>query len=268
MKFIFVAALMLLFGFSCTKKEIDTNAPLVEILDWNPMPAAGEVCGSLDSMVFTVLDTDSLVLIVRLSDESGLSEMKIDVHENFDCHGHRNNTRDWLLQQIIPLGGTLFQDKISLYPPANATAGLYHFGIQVTDINGNVADGGLVFNLNLKNSQDTIIPEWGDINPTESSLKSKRGTPIFIEGFLSDNRPLYLGGNAGVELRFRSTQSSNVFRAAEATLMDINSVNSPFKLEWTVPLSLPLGNYELQLRGRDGVGNATALKKYTLEIIP
>jgi hypothetical protein len=206
--------------------------------------------------------------LVRLSDESGLSEMKIDVHENFDCHGHRNNTRDWLLQQIIPLSGTLFQDKISIYPPANATAGLYHFGIQVTDINGNVADAGLVFNLQLSNSQDTIVPEWGDIFPAEGPLTSKRGTQIKIEGVISDNRPLNLGGNAGVELRFKSVQSSNVFQAAEAILMNENSSISAFNLEWTVPLSLPLGTYELQLRGRDGVGNATPFKKYTLEIVP
>jgi hypothetical protein len=268
MKQQFVLALGLFMMISCTSADKDVTAPVLEILSWEPMPVEAEVCGTLEPGVFTLRDSDSLVCLVRMQDESGLSEFKIDIHENFDCHGHRDQTRDWLLQQIIPLGGTLFQDRLVIYPPANATAGLYHFSIQVSDVFGNVNAGYPVFSVQLQNSQDTILPELSVAQPAGNSIQSTRGQTLVFEGSLDDNRSLASGGNAGVELRFRSLQSTNVFRGA---MLDLSGETEPmvdFSLPWTVPLSLPVGTYELQIRGMDGVRNLSALRTYMLEVIP
>lgn len=268
MKQQFVLALGLLVWVSCTSVEKDVTAPVLEILNWEPMPAEAEVCGTLEPGVFTMKDSDSLVCLVRMQDESGLSEFKIDIHENFDCHGHRDQTRDWLLQQIIPLGGTLFQDRLVIYPPANATAGLYHFSIQVSDVHGNVNAGFPVFSVRLQNSQDTISPELSLVQPAGNTLQSSRGQTLIFQGSLTDNRSLAIGGNAGVELRFRSLQSTNVFRGAMLDLSAESGSAIDFSMPWNVPLSLPVGSYELQIRGMDGVRNLSGLQTYLLEIIP
>jgi hypothetical protein len=260
-----IAGLFLIILFyGCVKSDKDTQAPAIEILEWYPTLRIGEVCGGYQEEILELNDNDSIVLMLKISDDQGLSEMKFDIHQNFDCHGHRTATKDWLFQEIKPLHGTLFQDRVVLYPPVNSTSGDYHFGIQATDLSGNVSDRSLVYNLRLKNSLDTILPNLVINSPLEETLSFSRGSVLTIDGILEDNRPLALGGNAHIELWYRNINSTNGFTAAEINFSEVNDSSVSFSMDWLIPISLVKGEYLLVMTGYDGVRNRSMAHRWKL----
>ncbi len=255
---------VIILFFGCVKTDKDIQAPDIEILEWYPALKIGKVCGGFEEEILELSDKDSIVLMVKISDDHGLSEMKFDIHQDFDCHGHRSMTKDWFFQEIIPIQGTLFQDKVVLYPPENSTNGDYHFGIQATDLSGNVSDQSLVYSLRLRNSLDTIPPNLIIHSPLEDTLNFNRGSVLTVDGILEDNRSLALGGNARIELWYRHINSSNGFTAAEIKYAEFPASSVSFSMDWTIPMSLIKGEYLLVMTGYDGVRNRSIAHSWKL----
>jgi hypothetical protein len=256
------------FLFACNKKEIDILPPTIRVLDWSKQPTAAEVCGFMEEKVFFLSNEDIFEIELEITDDSELAQLKIDIHDNFDCHGHRSSTSTWFKQQIVSLNGSVFREKIRIEIPENPTVGFYHFGLLASDQSGNVSERNHWYTIFLRNASDTIAPQLRIQQPISTELSIRRGQIFTIEAELSDNRALNLGGNAGVQLRYKGNNSSNVFRAAEIDLSGKQVTNTVFTLNWTVPLSLLPGSYELFLSGFDGVRNPAAAQTFILNVLP
>jgi hypothetical protein len=254
---VYVALLLLILVFiSCVKEgEVDRIPPDLKVISWSPEPTPSVVCGSLEQVVFRVSDLDTIKMLIEFLDAGGLSEVKIDIHNNFDCHGHRSDTRDWLLQKIIPLSGSKQIKEITLPVPQNATAGSYHFGLLVSDMAGNVTDQTFFYSVQIVNHADTIPPVMQVISPDSDELIVTRGEEIQIEVFVEDNRPLYLGGNAKVLVLFRRGASGNILIQERIDLSKVDSNTSNGNLTFAVPSTWPKGNYDMILIPYDGVRN-------------
>jgi len=240
----------------CVKEgEVDRDPPTFNILSYSPEPIDGYICGSYEQVIFIVDDTDTIRLEVEFIDEGGLSEAKIDIHNNFDCHGHRSETRDWFLQEIIPLSGTREVKEIILPVPQNATSGNYHFGLLVSDESGNVTDQTFFYSIQIRNSADTIPPTLELISPGSTDISISRGEtlPIIVE--LRDDKILSVGGNAGLLILSRRSAGGNVMTQHEVSFNDINNNSHLYETTFTVPAVWLRDEYDLIILGYDGVRN-------------
>lgn len=255
--YLILIVLLLTAIMGCVQEgAIDTDPPLLEVLEWQPEPGEGLICNTIEEIVFRMTNEDTLRAYVRITDEGGLSELKIDIHNNFDCHGHRSSTQDWFVQDIIPLEGELFEDWIDIPAPNNATAGKYHFGLQATDLSGNVTDRSLFYSIDILNLSDTLPPVWEWREPMASStVQIERGAVLQLEGTLSDNRSLSLGGNVAIEILTRRLPGGNNITQFQLPLDDIEDNQYNFSHEFVIPQTWLREKYELRIFAYDGVRN-------------
>ncbi len=103
-----MAFIIALLAQSCI--EPDATAPIIEVLEINPVDGPGLVCGEMENHVVEINSNDTLSGQFRLTDDSDLSQYKLDLHNNFDCHGHAGKvaTTDWIvLKNISGFAGIL-----------------------------------------------------------------------------------------------------------------------------------------------------------------
>src|SRR5690606_24886031 len=114
--------------------DSDTESPLISDLVITPAPTVGTVCGEEDPNVISVSTGDSITVSFTATDNEMLSQYKIDLHQNFDCHGHsKMATTDWEVSEIKDVTGTSSAVSTTFVVPDSATAGSYHFSIQLAD---------------------------------------------------------------------------------------------------------------------------------------
>lgn len=263
--------------FSCSTDR-DTEAPILNILSFSPAVQFGEVCGVTEELI-PILSGDSLIVELTITDNQNLSQYKIDIHNNFDCHGHNGNvgvnlsvpnannqTTDWTVLDIEGISGTEQNLVLQMPVPENATAGLYHFQIQALDESGNDVPLANFYNLRVKNKQDTVIPVIQLQQPTANNLAVNRGSKLRFEGSLTDNYSLFEGGNGVLFLSYRDENSGNTFLSANVYQITQELTTYPFDFEFTVPNSLSSGNYTLFLSAFDGVRNVAEPKSITITV--
>lgn len=251
--FIFCFFLLLI---GCVKEgSVDRDPPTFEVVTFSPEPLEGFICGSLEQVIFMVDDNDTIRIEIEFYDEGGLSEAKVDIHNNFDCHGHRSQTQDWFLQEVIPLSGVKVVKEISLPVPQNATSGNYHFGLLVSDESGNVTDQTFFYTIQIKNSADTIAPIIELLAPANNEISIARGEtlPIIVE--LRDDKILSVGGNAGILLLSRRSEGGNVMTQLDISFNDVNNNVQRLVSSFTIPMIWVRDQYDLIFLGYDGVRN-------------
>ena len=128
---IFLLSSSLILLMSCgddnedlTKPEISLNSPE-------------------EGAVFLIGDEDGVCFDADLEDDVMLSSYKLNIHSNFDGHGHARldnaSTVDFRLEQTYDISGkkNAHVHHHDIVIPANATPGKYHFMIFCTDASGN-----------------------------------------------------------------------------------------------------------------------------------
>ena len=278
LKYIFPAFILLIFG--CGESNVDLNAPTMEIVEYLPAPIEDEICGTQEPAVFQLTGGDELSFDILFKDDEALSQYKVDIHNNFDCHGHgggsapnivvpnvENQTTDWSVLDIQNLSGLSEQVVRTLNVPENVTAGNYHFNIQVIDESGN--DNPLAnFNaLKIKNPLDDIVPQISVEEPDTRNLSVNKGETIRFVGQVTDNRSLSDGGNGVLYLSYTDLSSGNTFTTDQAFPFDVE-VNTEFNFdfEYTIPQTLVSGSYRFALAANDGVRNVAPFQFFEVEI--
>jgi hypothetical protein len=126
------AILVAFLTISCNS-DSDKQSPVIELLSVSPQLESALICGEMEiNNVISLNSNDSLKLSLKLSDNKGLSQLKIDIHENFDCHGHKA-VSPWQVLNLIDLSGTEQILNLSIPIPSTASAGVYHFQIRLFD---------------------------------------------------------------------------------------------------------------------------------------
>jgi hypothetical protein len=251
--------------------DADNEPPLIEGLTITPSPGVGIVCGEQDSAVITLNTGDSIVISFTATDNEDLSQYKIDVHSNFDCHGHaRVETSVWEVIDIVNLQGVSQEVTHVLRVPDSTTAGLYHFSIQLADFFGNSAKTE-IFHISVKNLDDTVPPTLTVTEPSVDSLTvnlsdTLANDSIRFAGLVADNRALEEGGNGKLSLRYWQQGSTNVFELYSVLFILGTGPSYAFDFTVAVPAILVAGTYTFELRAFDGVNNASGTRQYQVTI--
>jgi len=274
-------ALFLLVSFAMAAcSDADTDKPVISDLIITPTPGQGMICGSEDSLVIAAMTGDSITISMTVTDDEQLSQYKIDIHQNFDCHGHSKvATADWEVIDIVEISGTSTSIQRTIYVPDSATVGTYHFSIQVADHFGNSARTER-FSINVLNSDDLVPPTFTVTAPTAlamtlllndtvpaDTVPFAPNDSIIFTGNLTDNLALGVGGNGRIELRYWRDSTSNVFQLYNLPFIEGTHFQSvDFNFMARVPGTLTVGGYIFELRAFDGVNNPATPVRYMITI--
>ena len=265
---------------ACEKDEVDVTPPTMDITTFVPTPVAAEICGAEEAVVFLVTGGDQLSFDAIFSDDNALSQYKIDIHHNFDCHGHgggsapsvvvpnvENQTTDWTVLDIRELSGVSSSVNRKLDVPENVTAGNYHFHIQVLDEAGNDSPFSNFYSIKIKNPLDDTPPQILVEQPVDRNFSIKKGETIHFVGQVTDERSLSDGGNGVLYLAYTDLSTGNTFNTNESFAFDENFDQVfNFDFEYTIPQHLTTGSYRLSLGANDGVRNVAQFQFFEIEV--
>lgn len=270
--------LFLIILSSC-KEGIDVTAPEIGLSGFSHLSVSMEVCGVIEDEVFKLKSSEKLSLRAVFRDDVALSQYKIDIHQNFDCHGHGDGTapgvslpdlpgqtEDWTLIEIGELEGEEVEKIFQWQVPENVTAGNYHFSIQVIDLAGNPAERTDIFSMNILNIKDTIAPILEINSPTERNMVLDRGDIFTVRGILSDNYSLSEGGNGLVFMSYLNLNTGNTFSTNSFKVFTTSSAQEYFELQFTIPATLSRGKYRFVVGAFDGVRNASETEHFLIEV--
>ena len=274
-----LVALLSLFA-SCGKGGVDVASPFMEIISLTPSPSASDICGTQEDTVFHLRGGEDLRFDVVFKDDAGLSQYKIDIHNNFDCHGHGAGTApgvtvpnvdqltiDWSVLDIQDLFGENQTISRTLSVPENVTAGNYHFQVQVLDEAGNDNPLANFYALKILNPKDEVTPVISINEPANAAFSVAEGEQIVFKGTVTDNYSLSEGGNGILFLSYTDLSSGNTFSTNAVEVFD-NSVDTifNFELSFQVPTTLKKGAYLFTLGANDGVRNIAEHVVFEVEI--
>jgi len=267
--FLWSGLLMLVFMVSCDKSAADDTAPIISLISTRPAGIPDTICGAPEPVVFHVRSGDTLWLELLFSDDIALSQYKIDIHSNFDCHGHKLNTEDWTVVEIGDLSGREQVLRRWFKVPTYVTAGEYHFQVQATDKAGNDDPLSNVYAIRVMNETDEEIPvlRVDSPDPAGGRLNLRKGQAYTFTGMVRDNYSLWRGGNGRLELFYRSAVTGNTFRWGNPLLFtEADGVERQFSVTLLVPSTLSNGEYQVSLWAYDGVNNAAKPVYYSVTI--
>jgi len=281
MKYIIPIVVITLFQLvACNGPESDLTPPTIDDISFVPLPGEDEICATQELLVFQLNGGDDLIFDLVFNDDVGLSQYKVDIHNNFDCHGHgggvapsptapdvNNQTTDWSIQDVQDISGLSEPVMRTLSVPANVTAGNYHFHIQVLDEVGNDSPFANFYSLKIKNPIDEIPPIINVTEPSTTSISVKKGDPIRFVGQVTDNYSLSSGGNgilylSNTDLSSGNTLSTNTYFQFDEMVSD--SFN--FDFEYIIPQTLVPGSYRFSLGANDGVRNVAPFVFFDVEV--
>lgn len=278
--FRFFALTSLLIVTACGSENVDLTPPSMEVISFDPASVEDDICGSQEPVVFQLTGGDELSFDVIFNDDNALSQYKVDIHNNFDCHGHggggvpnvvipsvENQTVDWTILDIQDISGTSSTVDRTFDVPTNVTTGNYHFHIQVIDESGNDNPAANFFALKVKNPLDDIAPEIAIEEPLNTNFSIEKGAKIRFQGQVTDNRSLSDGGNGVLYLAYTDLSSGNTFATDQVFPFDENvDTTFDFDFEYTVPQTLVAGDYRFTLGANDGVRNVASFKTFEVEV--
>ncbi len=270
---------LLLFGCG-EEQNVDLDRPGMQILSLTPAPSPAEICGAIEDTVFTLRGGELLQADLLFTDDRALSQYKVDIHNNFDCHGHggaaapgvavpdiTGQTEDWTVLQLEELSGTEEAVTLTLQAPENVTAGAYHFQVQVLDESGNDNPLANFYSIRAYHPADETPPVLSLAEPASDGFSVAKGSTLRFKGEVTDNYSLSEGGNGIVFLSYTDLSSGNTFTSDTfVTFGEGIDKSYAFDLEFTVPGTLTAGNYRFQVNAYDGVRNVAMPISLAVEV--
>lgn len=270
--------LLSLIWLSCSN-DMDINPPLLNYEYLGSEVAVLNVCGENVNNGLLVSGGQYLNFRIICKDDEALSQLKMDIHNNFDCHGHGsvvippfpsplvdNQTEDLNNQTIYKLSGRDTSFILNIFIPDNVTSGNYHVGFQLIDISGNAAES-IFLDSKIMNPSDTVPPRIRITNENSIPQKMKRGETLIVKGEMSDNRPLGSGGNGVVFLNYTNLVSGNSFSTdSYLTMGSEQQMDTTFTFNYVVPSFLVKGDYKFSIVGVDGVRNISEPKEFIITL--
>jgi hypothetical protein len=241
------------FGFSCGDKA-DTTAPTFELTALTPAKTTAIVCGESADNVIPITGGQSLNFTFLATDDRALGQYKIDIHDDFDCHGHDGERTTlpniWTLLDVVDFSGDRQTISRQLEVPADVRAGNYHFQISVLDAEGNENQNAAIYTLQILNPNDIVAPSLS-FSSSVADMTLSRGSTLRLQGTAADNLALE-GGQ--LVLSYESP-SDDVVTAQTYQFGVADGSSYTFDLSFVLPNSFVTGEYHFVLRLLDAVGN-------------
>lgn len=224
---------------SCASDQLDTEAPVLTDVQIN---------GSEERITVqtqTVLDMD-----VVATDNEGVSQIKIDIHEAFDGHDHgKREQSSWTYVKIIETSGPSVNVEDNPLIPQQVASGPYHAVFRVLDESGN--EGAYVERqIVIENGSQPMVQLTA---PAENDTFTL-GETITPTGMLTD-----ADGLKEVHLVLLHLEDDHAHDVAESE-MELTSNPTSFDLSTmsvTVPSAEEAGTYRLLIKAVDVLENHT-----------
>lgn len=185
---------------SCKKDKVDpvidkTAKPTITVVSKNYPTVSEFLCNANFDNVLKVSTGTDLKIQFKFKGANKLSQYKINIHNNFDCHTHgrmeASNGRieasnPWKVLKIVELNANEAEVNETLTVPADASVGNYHFMVQLIDELGNEAVP-TEFNTILLNEKDPTPPVINLTTPSVDSINVARGSNLNFVGTITDN---------------------------------------------------------------------------------
>lgn len=241
---------LLVLGLQSCKKDVDDEAPVIETFEVEntTISAGSEIHADLD-----------------FSDNEALKSYKIDIHDNFDGHGHGKVGSSWSYQELVEISGKVYSDHKHIDVPEDAFSGPYHFTLYVLDAEGNQSDFEEV-ELMVTNSSTPVI----NITSLDASATNHvpKGTTLSLVGDITDADGI---DEIVIELGTPTDESTVVADAFYDNDMDLGGSVTTYDLSALspsidVPSSTATGEYQLIFRVKDTTGNI-AIASYVIHVM-
>lgn len=256
---------LLLAGLlGCDKASVDVTPPGVELLASTPTPGTGDVCGSPSQRLFRLAGGDTLRLTLRLTDNEALSQYKVEIHQNFDCHGHAGKVEDWSYLDLRDVSGTETEVSLAIPVPTDVSAGQYNYHYQLVDQAGNTTAYTEYYDLQVDNLTDTLAPRLRLDAPGAAHTQA-RETTLRLQGTLTDDQLLAPGEKGRLELTYQQPDNARRFTATSWPIEQAEA-SYAFDLAFDLPRTWPTGEYQFFLTGYDAVNNVSETRRFTLTL--
>ncbi len=242
-----------------TNEGPDIQSPVIEVISSDPQAGEGMICGSEESNVIRVTTGNEINLSLTFSDDRNLSQYKIDVHNNFDCHSHGRLAASWQVLRIEDVSGKKMTIDKVLAVPEDASAGDYHLQILCIDESGNEAEP-VLYSIQVENSIDSIPPELLLSEPSSDDFAVSKGSDIKFQGTVIDNYSL---GTGRVEITYTDPEGTE-FSPIQQIFPDSQGEEAIVDLTFTVPDFAISGQHQFVIRVYDRFNNA-AEKTYRVD---
>lgn len=237
----------------------DTQSPVIQIVSSSPQAKEGVICKTSESNVISVATGREIVLKLTFSDDRNLSQYKIDIHNNFDCHAHGRVASSWQVLRIENIAGKKVELDEVILVPEDALAGDYHLQILCLDESGNEAEP-IIYSIQLENSIDNIPPELVLSEPSADDFTISKGSEIKFQGIVKDNHSLATGR---IEITYTDPEGAEFF-PVQQIFPESQGEEATVDLTFKVPDFAASGKHEFIIRAFDRYNNL-AEKSYTID---
>lgn len=244
-KNVFLFALVgLAFLSSCKKEEEEKDLEKPSINITSPTKDATINSG-------TVLNLKGII-----TDNKALSEVKLEIHNNFDGHSHEKKggspAFEW--DSIYKVSGTSYNLDAQIAIPTDVAAGKYHVIVKALDASGNESDKVEV-DIIIVNILDIEAPKITNLvfNPALSGgeLHLHHKNSFSVNGVVSDNLELD-------KLKFVIIRESDDKEMWEKE-SEISGASFNFSETINMQSAWGKGHYELLIIAIDAKGNRTTV---------
>lgn len=249
--FVALVFVSILFSACRQDEDHDTEAPVIEIRYIIPEETQAEVCEINGVMVLAIPVDSSIQIGVRFTDDKALGSIKVDIHNNFDCHTHRSGNVIWEVLDIRELEGTQVDLDLHYATPENVRPGNYHLEIMCIDAVGQEAIPHY-FDLVVYDPVDTEPPVIEVLNPPVGA-EHPRTELLEVSGTITDNIDMGLGE---VEITLIDA-TGTTFSVDRIGFPETAGASVTFSTEYFIPGSVQSGEAELRLNAYDWKNNTT-----------
>lgn len=252
--FLFIAFIGFLTG--CNNQDdslpVDTTPPAIDNVLLNEMSPGDEI---------VVAPGSEIDLEATFTDDRELGQYRIEIHDDFDNHGHeRLKSEIFGFDQIYNLSGSTQSIHEHIPIPANATPGPYHFTLSFFDAAGNEGQDVVIdFIIADPESQPAI----NIISPDfENEIEAVPGQAITLEGTITDPDGLeevhitLVHEDHGHE---HGRTNDEPIYDMEYELDGITTFNFDDSEPISIPENTPAGHYLLKITAKDLLGNLASI---------
>ncbi len=247
----------LAFYSSCkkdtTEPAIDIKTkPTISIVSKNTPTGSESLCNANFNNVLKLNTGTDLQIQFSFKGVNKLSQYKIDIHNNFDCHTHGKMaaSNPWQVLKIVDLNDKEVEVSEKLTVPADASVGNYHFIVQLIDELGNEAVP-MEFNVILLNETDPIPPVINLTTQSVDSIAIASGNNLNFTGTITDNVSLN-GGK--VQISYTDSAGTQ-FDIQELVFSPTQGNSYNLNYTYTIPSFSVKGRSVFYLRAFDEVNN-------------
>lgn len=250
-KYLFLPLLLACTEEGALEGGPDIQKPQIIMLGSSPESKEGMICNSVESNVINASTGSDIVLNLQFSDDNNLSQYKVDIHNNFDCHSHGRLISNWQVLKVENIVGKQVQLEEVIAVPEDAFAGDYHLQILCLDELGNEAEP-LIYSIKVENSIDNISPVLALSEPAISPITVSKGSDLSFEGTVTDNFSL---NNGKIEITYIDPNGTEFF-PIQQFFLETQGTEANFNLKFTVPPSAASGQHNFRITAYDTFNNS------------